>query len=236
MSPDSEVGSSRRSEEERFAAYLSDLKERGSVTLVVGELPRDSYTPFCEKMLGDPTSGHRYRLQVTTDGTPDADAGVEVTPAPSDDRVTTRRIVSTFDSRSATTAAAIARENKTVTHVEDPSLAKLGIAISEEIKEFEEQNGELGPAELRVCFDSLRPLIEEFDEAQVFRFLHILIGRIHGTSGMGHFHLQVESDELVVDTFGEIFDAIIELESRDDQLVQCWHVHDQNLTSGWIPV
>lgn len=236
MCPDSEVTESERPEEERFAAYLSELKERGSATLVVGELPKDCYASFCRDMLGDSTSGPRCRLRVSTDGTRDIAARTETDPSPFANRVPTRHIVSTFDARSATTASAIAKERDTVTHVEDASLAELGVAISQEIKEFEEQNDGLEPAELRVCFDSLRPLIEEFDEAQVFKFLHVLTGRIRSTSGMGHFHLQVESDDLVVDTFADLFDAVIELASRNDQLVQCWHVHDQDITSGWVPI
>lgn len=236
MCPDSEIGDSGRPEEERFAAYLSELKERGSATLVVGELPRGCYASFCRDMLGDPTSDPRFRLRVTTDETQDIATQVENNLSPSADRVPTRHIVSTFDARSATTASAISRANDTVTHVKDASLAKLGVAISQEIKEFEERNGGLEPAELRVCFDSLRPLIEEFDEEQVFKFLHILTGRIRSTSGMGHFHLQVESDDLVVGTFADLFDAVIELANRNDQLVQCWHVHDRDITSGWMPV
>lgn len=236
MCPDSGVSDSRRSEEERFAAYLSELKERGSATLVVGELPSDCYASFCRDMLGNHTSHPRFRLRVTTDETRDIATQVETDPSPSSNRNPTRHVVSTFDSRSATTASAIAMERDSVTHVEDASLAKLGVAISQEIKEFEERNDGLGPAELRVCFDSLRPLIEEFDEEQVFKFLHILTGRIRSTSGMGHFHLQVESDDLVVETFAGLFDAVIELASRNDQLVQCWHVHGRDITSGWIPV
>ena len=236
MCPDSEIGDSGRPEDERFAAYLSELKERGSATLVVGELPSDSYTSFCGDMLGDSTSDPRFRVRVTTDAARDIATRVETDPSPAAGRVPTRHIVSTFDSRSATTASAIARERDTVTHVKDASLATLGVAISREIKAFEERNGGLEPAELRVCFDSLRPLIEEFDEAQVFKFLHILTGRIRSTSGMGHFHLQVESDDLAVETFAGLFDAVIELARRNDQLVQCWRVRDPDLTSGWIPV
>lgn len=235
MYPDSEVGGSDRQEGDRFAAYLSELKQRGSATLVVGKLPSECYSSFCDDMLGDPAAGPRCRLRVTTGEFADLENQVENGPSPTADYPQTRHVVSTFDTRSATTASAIASQRRMVTHVEDASLAKLGITISREIEKFEEAIGDLEPAELRVCFDSLRPLIEEFGEERVFKFLHILTGRIRSTSGMGHFHLQVESDDLVVDKFAELFDAVIELTTRNERLIQCWHVRDRDITSGWIP-
>lgn len=235
MCPNSEVGGSDRQESDRFAAYLSELKERGSATLVVGELPREYYASFCDDMLGDSAAGPRCRLRVTTDEVSDLAKRVESGPSAAAGRPQTQHVVTSFDTRSATSASAIAREHEPVTHVDDASLAALGVTISREIEKFEELNDGLEPAELRVCFDSLLPLIKEFGEEQVFKFLHILTGRIRSTSGMGHFHLQVESDDLVVDKFAEIFDAVIELTTRNEQLIQCWHVRDRDITSGWIP-
>jgi hypothetical protein len=231
-----EESSSGRSERDRFSTYLSGLKERGSVIIVVGELPRECYAPFCSNMLGDPASGPRYRLRVTTDDTPDIAATGENTPHPSAYRVSTRHVVSTFGARSAATASAIAKERDSVTHVEGDSLAKLGVTISEEIEAFERAAGELEPAQLRLCFDSLRPFLEEFEEEEVFRFLHILAGRIRSTSGMAHLHLQAARDDLAVKKFEEIFDAVVELDTLDQKLVHCWHVRDRNITSGWLPV
>jgi len=43
-------------------------------------------------------------------------------------------------------------------HIEEPDLSALGITISEAIHEFQQGLSGLATAELRVCFDSLRPL------------------------------------------------------------------------------
>lgn len=230
-------GTTERSQQEvRFATHLSELKERGSALLVVGELPRDCYSAHCHGMLGDPTAGTRCRLLIDTDANRGTSSRGEDGPSASSGRVATRRILSTFDSRSTAAASATARESELVRHVEESNLSNLGIAISEEIDEFETRRGELEPAELRVCFDSLRPLVEEYGEGSVFRFLHVLAGRIRSASGMGHFHLPVPFDDELTKTFADIFDAVIELRRRDDELVQRWHLRNPDITSDWLSV
>jgi hypothetical protein len=127
-------------------------------------------------------------------------------------------------------------ESEPIRYVDECNLSNLGIAISEEINAFEARQAELEPAELRVCFDSLRPLVEEYNEEAVFRFLHVLAGRIRSVSGMGHFHLPVPFDDEQTRTFVDIFDGVIELRKRGDELVHRWHLQDSDLTSGWLPV
>lgn len=236
MCPGSKRAKRGQTEAERFATYLSELKERGSSLLVVGELPRAYYTPFCSNMFGDPTSGPRCRLRVTTREDTEMVTQFENEITASEDRIPTRHIVSTFDARSAARVSPVVTDNETVRHVEGGDLTLLGIAFSDEIQRFEERRGGLEPAELRVCFDSLRPFVEEYDEEQVFRFLDLLSNRIKSTGGMGHFHLQIASDDPLVNTLGEVFDAVIELGRQDDELMQCWQIEDPDISSGWIPV
>lgn len=235
MQPNSENGGRQRDEAERFSTYLSELKNRGSALLVVGELPRDSYSPFCENILGDPSSGPRCRLHVTTYENA-SNTRIRDPISASATPISSAHVVSTFSARSAAKASAAAMETDAVTHVEGEDLPGLGIAISQEIKKFDEERRELQPAELRLCFDSLRPLLEEYEEQQVFRFLDLVTNRIRSKSGMGHFHLPIDSDDRLVHTFAELFDAVIELDTRDGELCQCWNIRDKNLTSGWISV
>lgn len=219
---------------DEFAAYLSKLKERGSALLVVGELPRACYDSFCRDVLGDPAAGPRCRILVNTDdrsGSPTQSAhGLAATDVP------TRRIVATVSERGGAAAAAVGTADEPITYVDGDNLSKLGIEISEQIRALEAERGELNSAELRLCFDSLRPLIAAHGEEPVFRFLHVLIGRIQATAGMGHFHLQVEAGDELVATFADLFDAVIELAPHDDRLVQRWSVPERELTSGWISV
>lgn len=232
-----EGGTVDQSNEEEFAAYLNELKERGSTLLVVGELPTGCYDSFCSTMFGASTSRPRCRLTVTTGRSASVEPRVERDDPTSTSGISARHIISTLGTRRAAAATAATTGNDAVTHVDDgTSLSELGITISREIQEFEDRRGELDPAELRVCFDSLRPLIEEYGEAAVFRFLHVLNGRIRGVSGMGHFHLQVDVDDPLVDTFEEIFDAVIELRRRNERLAQRWHVRKRDFTSDWINI
>lgn len=235
MHSDSEKSKHERTEAERFSTYLSELKKRGSALLVVGELPRDSYSPFCDEMLGNPSSKPRYRLRVTTHDDSTATC-LENPISASSNQASTTRIVSTFNARSAAKASAVATETDAVKHVDGGSLPQLGIAISQEIQTFNDQGNELQPAELRVCFDSLRPLLEEYEEEQIFRFLDLITNRIRSRSGMGHFHLPLDPEDRLVRTFADIFDAVIKLDTQRGQLVQCWDVQNRSLTSGWISV
>jgi len=221
-------------ERQQFTAALSRLKEQGAALLVVGNVLDHSYTQACSNMLGDDSAACRHRLFISTD-----------TDLPSvSDRLashhtqltseTAKRLTWNSQSRSAASAAHSAQPQIPSVHVDGDSLANLGIRISEAIAELDDLAGGLAPAELRVCFDSLQSLLSDYDQESVFRFLHILIGRLRTVHAMGHFHLPVDHDSEVVDLFSELFDATIELQIGDRQLQQRWHLHDVDITSEWL--
>jgi hypothetical protein len=119
-----------------------------------------------------------------------------------------------------------------VDHVGGSDLTDLGIAVSEAITEFEAQ-GTLDPAELRVCFDSLTPLVDR-DRERLFQFLDLLNGRIRRASGMGHMHLPMDRESELVHLLEPLFDAVIELRVKDNEPQQRWYLPDEDIQSGWI--
>ncbi|WP_458210438.1 DUF7504 family protein [Haladaptatus sp. NG-SE-30] len=110
-----------------------------------------------------------------------------------------------------------------------------GVAISEAIDAFDADADGLAPAELRLCFDSLIPLLS-IDEKLLFRFLHILIGRLKSANGMGHFHLPRAHTNAAVLRLESLFDAVVELRLESGQLQQRWHSHDRETTTDWLVV
>ncbi|KAB1193245.1 hypothetical protein GJR96_07215 [Haloferax sp. MBLA0076] len=68
---------------------------------------------------------------------------------------------------------------------------------------------------ISICFHSLSNLLDAVGDTQrVFRFLHILHGRIRAAGGRAHFHLDpTRHDEQTVRTFYSLFDAVVEFDA-----------------------
>ncbi|MFC4549797.1 MULTISPECIES: DUF7504 family protein [Halorussus] len=223
-------------ERQRFVSTLQNLKQNGSSLLVVGSVPDSAATQACHRMLGDVTARDRRRLFVSTDP---ALPTVTDRLSASHERLRSDRttlVTWTAKSRSAATASPSHQSSDGIptVSVESDRLADLGIAISREIEAFEEIAVELAPSELRVCFDSLSALVADYEREEVFRFLHVLVGRIRSVQAMAHFHLPVDYDSELVAQFAPLFDAIIELRIVDDRAQQRWHLRDENITSQWL--
>lgn len=96
--------------------------------------------------------------------------------------------------------------------VSDPGdLTGLGIAISEILS-----NWGGSPNQTVVCFHSLTPLLQYADLQRVFRFLHVLTGRLNSVDAVAHFHLDPHAhDEQTLNTLSQLFDAIVEHDNGD---------------------
>ncbi|WP_227354560.1 DUF7504 family protein [Haladaptatus salinisoli] len=206
-----------------FTRTLAGLKRRGSGLLLIG--PEPVMERACGRFLGESETEPRRRLFVRTRGghaclhEPSA-GGVKVV-----ERATHTR------SATATQSGGCGTDTTVVT---SPSLPSLGIAIAEAIDEFERESGGLTSGELRVCFDSLTPLLEEHSRESVFRFLHVLTARIRNVNGMAHFHLPAEMDSTVVRALSPAFDAVVEVRAKGDVAEQRWHLVRQDVTTGWL--
>jgi len=89
-------------------------------------------------------------------------------------------------------------------------LRRIGIVASRILSEWEED-----PGPTTVCFHSLSDVLSLTDDQQrLFRFLHVLHGRIQSADARAHYHLDPsQHDEDSVRTFGSLFDAMISFEA-----------------------
>ncbi|MFC6810707.1 hypothetical protein ACFQGT_05060 [Natrialbaceae archaeon GCM10025810] len=203
-----------------FAQTLGDLKRDGSNILVVGTAATAAHGAACDRLLGEENGGGRYRIEVTT-----ADAGGDRgrDHGRSGDGITRRTI--TYDPHRA------GADRGEV----DP-LSALGADVIETIDRFEAEADGLGPSELRLCVDSLVPLLQERRSEKVFRAVHVLTSRVRRVNGMAHYHLPLRPDHDAVRLFGPLFDATVELRTREGRAEQRWHLREQATPTDWHPV
>jgi hypothetical protein len=229
-----------------LARALRTLKQRGSNLLVVGLASEEELGQACRRMLGDDAAGSRRRLLVLTDANREAvtDRSQRVQHPPAE---TTRYLTYTAATRSAAdsdadtdgkgrTGAGEEDETPNGRHVESEELADLSAAIEAEIDAIESESGGLAPAELRVCLDSMTPLLDTYDRATIERFLGRVTTRITAARGMGHVHLPVARDWKAVADLEELFDAVVELRVERGRAQQRWHLQEADVTSDWFGV
>lgn len=206
-----------------FTRALASLKRRGSNLLIVGAADHDAHLGACTRLLGA-TGDSRTRLFAFTDR----------------DRSITERLpgdpdaATVVDYASPTRSAAVAESGETPTGADARTLSELGAAISEAIDDIA-ANESLDPADFRFCLDSLRPLVDEYTEREVFRFLHGVTRDVRRVDGMAHYHLPVPIDDRAVRMLEPLFDAKVELRVAPD-LQQRWHLHESDLSTDWLPL
>ncbi|WP_396612906.1 hypothetical protein ACH9L7_06470 [Haloferax sp. S1W] len=215
-----------------FQLGLEALKQRGSALLVVGSVPTELYARASKQMLGAPDESRRRLLVLNST------SAVEKRLHPSIERSTewTRTVRYTALSRGA--AAANSHEPSLITescerHVSG-AMGQLGSEVSKDIDEFDTLAGGLDPAELRVAFDCLPTLLSEYDEEQVFRFLHVLTTHVRSRRGMIHVWSPGERDDVINRTLAPLFDAVVELKVDGTEASQRWHLNNVDVSSGWF--
>lgn len=225
-----------------FTRSLAAMKRRGSNLLVVGSAVEAVRNAASQRFLGDGVSESRRRLFVFTDAAY-TDVGVGTGPTTPQ---TTRVVTRTTPTRSAASVDVSPTETATPspTHpgdiarrrVDTDSLGKLAWAIEREISAFERDAGSFAPGELRLCFDSLAPLLSTNETPSVQRFLRAIGNRVHAEAGMAHYHLPVTRADPVVDDIAHLFDATIELRLSGGVPEHRWILHDEAFESGWLPL
>ncbi|UVE49452.1 hypothetical protein KU306_11020 [Haloferax larsenii] len=215
-----------------FQLGLEALKQRGSALLVVGSVPTELYARASKQMLGAPDESRR-RLLVLNSTT-----SVENRLDPSIERSTecTRTIRYTALARG--TAAATPHEPSLISDSCERrvtgEMGQLGAEITTDITEFDRLANGLDPAELRVAFDCLPTLLEEYDKEHVFRFLHVLTTHVRSRKGMIHVWSPGERDDVVNRTLEPLFDAVVELTVDGTEAKQRWHLNTVDVSSGWF--
>lgn len=216
-----------------FTRALASLKRRGSNLLVVGAGNDRTHADACRRLLGDDETDRR-RLFVFTDR-----SGCSV-----DDETTSGTGTRVVEYATRTRGAAAAQPSETAGSAAGPQapgrrevvddLPSLGRAVGEAVADFEDDTAGMAPAQLRLCVDSLRPLLDEHDEQAVFRFLHAMTGDVRAVRGMGHYHLPVAYDDATVRTLAPLFDAVVEIRSQGADAQQRWHLREAGVTTDWL--
>ena len=237
------------------ATALDELKSRGSALLVVGTVPEDAYTRLSARLLGE--GPDRRRLVVEHRRSPDQRFDHVTRWTPEWTRVFRCRIAS----RRSTVAADAPEARETpwtaeapdtdpsatadpiddggyaaVAEFVDGSVADLGTAVGGVIEWFDDVAGGLDPAELRVAFDCVVPLLSAYPKRTVFRLFHLLTYQIRSVDGMGHVRLSRPLDAESVRLLAPLFDAIVELRLDGTEAVHRWHFRDAEVTSEWLPI
>ncbi len=99
--------------------------------------------------------------------------------------------------------------------ISDPAdLTQVGITISQAIAEWDESSHLT-----TVCVDSISDLLRHNDTERVFRFLHVLEGRLDSVDATAHFHLDNRNHELqTIRTMQSLFDRTLEV--NEDGITQ----------------
>jgi hypothetical protein len=236
----------------RFRQRLAELKRNGCNILLVGT---DALDSACQRLLGESSAGPRYRLFVTTDtGPPTAYARLaSVQSGPYSDaaavvdwKADVRGGTATdcndegngsnFDSLGGSGLRDSSGPELRQLSVDSGDLRDLGTAVEESVEEFDAAADGLSPAELRLCFDSITPLIAGREGRDVRRFLLGLTETVERFDGMAHYHLPSDYDSETVGELEALFDAVVEVRHADGEMDQRWHLRDSDLTTDWVPL
>lgn len=212
-----------------FAQTLSDLKREGSSILLVGRTSASAHRAACGRLMGSGAEP-RQRLYVYTTGTETCGQG------PSTDHRGETRILSQENEAGVAASPNGIPDDVEETVVGPQLLSTLGTAVIDAIDELESEHA-LDPGELRLCFDSVTPLLREHKSQTVFRLLHMVTSRTRQSDGMGHFHLPLDRDSDYVRLLEPLFDAVVEVRRNDadeDRLEQRWHLRDRDADTGWV--
>lgn len=234
-----------------FSERLSELQREGGNLLVVGAVPDEVHAAACRHLLGEGDE-RRRRILVLADRDRNH---VDELLAPGHDRSPEQlRIVDCgIESRSVDGTAADSGDSggravdadhrgdggipsRSITTIEGGSLPEIGSTVTEAIDGFEAIAGSEGlePTELRVCIDSLSPLITVNGQSAVFRFLHLLTERIRRAGGLGIFHLPARRDAESAAMLSSLFEAVVELRVEAGRPEQRWDF--DGVRSEWVPL
>lgn len=92
------------------------------------------------------------------------------------------------------------------------------------------------PVDLRLCVDSLRPLVETDDAETARAVLEPVCERVTDASGIGHYVFPVDRETAAVRSLEPLFDATVELDVRPGGPAQRWHLHGGTYATEWYPL
>ncbi|WP_458210534.1 DUF7504 family protein [Haladaptatus sp. NG-SE-30] len=119
--------------------------------------------------------------------------------------------VRSVSSTSNENSSSLSASPPTIETVAPDDLTGVGIKIMEFITQWEKEQPESSRLQLVICFDSLTTLLQYSDVQRVFRFLHVLTGRIEAKGGVAHYHLEADAhDSKTLATLNVLFDSVVD--------------------------
>jgi NAD(P)-dependent dehydrogenase (short-subunit alcohol dehydrogenase family) len=194
-------------EDAAIAQGLASLKRQGGTVLVVGAATT-AHADACDRFLGD--EDHE-RVFVRTD------RAVRPDEASTDAAVVERAV----PTRGASAEAAAPSPIDVTMLTADVESAMLEAAAADET--------------VRVCFDSLRPLVDVVDWPALVSFLDSVRETARETGAVVHFHLPAMTEAVPSDLF-EAVDAVVELNAQGHATYQQWHLPETGKTSEWVEI
>lgn len=229
-----------------FLGLLNELKSSGCNLLVVGDAPRDLFTRASRQMLGADDE-HRYRVLAVTDASQQSIADRLPDPSESPRPITeTTHVLNHAGALRSITAASSANTPTKLagvseTRIADPELDGFQSALVDAISDFAARRDCPTFTDVRVCVDSLEPLLDFYDDDIVVKRLRVVGNHVRNHDAMAHYVLPKPYESEAVQTLIDDVDAVVELrlaESSDDDRTgeQRWRVPSQNMTMCWTPL
>ncbi len=210
---------------------LRRLKETGGNLLVVGGVPDAVVEAASATLFGQPRPGRRPVIALADRGVATGDDRLARARArPGTARVVDYRPAGDAVRTRSASASAVTMGNVDVTTVAG-DLTALRDAVVEAIIDADRSAGGLEPADLRLCVDSLRPVVEAGETEAV---LEPICEAVADVSGMAHYLLPVSLDSNEVRTVQSLFDAVVELRVGTAGPEQRWHLADSGYTTRWF--
>ncbi|WP_313694760.1 DUF7504 family protein [Halorarum halobium] len=117
---------------------------------------------------------------------------------------------------SVTTANAGSGTIRTETLSDASDLTRLGIKINKLLKEWSDS-----PGQSRLCLHSLTELLQYTDPQRLFRFVHVLQGRVDSLDATAHYHLYPDAhDDQTVAVFRTLFDTVARVTEGGELVVE----------------
>lgn len=211
-----------------IGSTLKRLKQTGGNVLVTGAVPDELTDVASANLLGDPERGRQHLFALL-----DRDATTVSDRLGSPNPAAARVVEYASLSRSAASSHPSADSDDGVAD-EPTDLAEFETAVKANIEALAASGVVCEPGELRLCVDSLRPVLEERDADGAAAFLEPICNSVRNASGLAHYVVPIDREEPAVRALESLFDATIELRVGTAGPQQRWHLHESEYTTDWF--
>lgn len=220
-----------------FADTLHELKDKGCLLLVTGDVSAGARAKQTRRLFGDPMID-RERVLVLTDT--DRTQYIDNLPnGLSPDHPSVHLLNYREPLRTETDSESSVPETHTPIGSEPEvtvdGLSDLREAITDTIAAIETHSTSLTSGELRICLTDLSILLDLYGIDATESFVQAFGTVVRDSRGMGFCYLSVANDDPIVRSLLPFFDIHIELRESSDAVSHRWHLPAYDLSSEWLP-